>query len=554
MTEHKANIALIGFSAVGKSSVATKVAGRLGWVAIDTDVEIVKASGKSIPEIFKQDGESKFRELEHKALRQACLRTNAVIATGGGAILDAENRRLLRNRSVIVCLEAKPETIHHRLLYDSLCSANPIVRPLLAGDKPLERISQLKNARQIYYAIADWTVHTDNLNLEEVCHEVVKGWWYVHRHPQNPKNATDPDLACIVDTSSGCYPVYVGWGLLEKLGDKMKLVGLSGTANIISDETIFAIYGAKVKDALGDGGFKANYYTVPPGETSKSIEHVARIYDFLVGHRVERKDVIVALGGGMIGDLAGFVAATFLRGLSLVHIPTSLVAMADASIGGKVAVNHPKGKNLIGAFYQPRLVLADVRTLETLPKRELVSGWSEVIKHGLVLDAGLLAFLESNVDKLTSLTPDAVSKAVSWSMRSKAEVVTQDEKETGKRIVLNYGHTIGHGIEAATKFERFLHGEAVAIGMVGAAKLSNRLGHLSQHGVARHEEILRKYGLPTNCSGLKLEDVLAAMKSDKKIRSKAIRWVLLEDIGRVMVKDDVPWEQVVKTAQEVIVA
>ncbi|MBM3150222.1 MAG: 3-dehydroquinate synthase, partial [Chloroflexi bacterium] len=323
---------------------------------------------------------------------------------------------------------------------------------------------------------------------------------------------------------------------------------------IISDETIFAIYGAKVKDALGDGGFKANYYTVPPGETSKSIEHVARIYDFLVGHRVERKDVIVALGGGMIGDLAGFVAATFLRGLSLVHIPTSLVAMADASIGGKVAVNHPKGKNLIGAFYQPRLVLADVRTLETLPKRELVSGWSEVIKHGLVLDAGLLAFLESNVDKLTSLTPDAVSKAVSWSMRSKAEVVTQDEKETGKRIVLNYGHTIGHGIEAATKFERFLHGEAVAIGMVGAAKLSNRLGHLSQHGVARHEEILRKYGLPTNCSGLKLEDVLAAMKSDKKIRSKAIRWVLLEDIGRVMVKDDVPWEQVVKTAQEVIVA
>jgi 3-dehydroquinate synthase len=554
MPHHKANIALIGFSATGKTSVATKVAERLGWTAIDADAEIVKAKGKTIPEIFKQDGEGKFRELERKMLRQACLKKNVVIATGGGAILDADNRGLLIENSVVVCLEAKPETVYQRLLNDNLYSTNPVVRPLLAGDNPLERIKQLKSERQTYYAIADWTIHTDNLSLDEVGQEVVKGWWYIHRHLESFKNVADPDLACGVDTSSGRYPVYVGWGLLEKLGTKMKLVGLSGTANVISDEIVLSIYGAKVKQALSDSGFKVNCYSVPSGEASKSIEQTVKIYDFLVEHRVERKDTIVALGGGMIGDLAGFVAATFLRGLPLVQVPTSLVAMSDASIGGKVAVDHPQGKNLIGAFYQPRLVLADVQALATLPKRELISGWSEVIKHGLALDAGLLAFLEANAEKLTSLAPGAVSEAVSWSARIKAQVVTQDEKEMGQRIVLNYGHTIGLGIETAGKFERFLHGEAVAIGMVGAAKLSNRLGHLSQRGVERHEDILQKYSLPTNCSGLELNKVLAAIELDKKTRDKAVRWVLLEDIGKVMVEDTVPHEKVIRTLREVITA
>jgi 3-dehydroquinate synthase len=553
MPHHRANIALIGFSATGKTSVATKVAESLGWTAIDTDAEIVKASGKSIPEIFKQDGESKFRELERKILRQACLKKNAVIATGGGAILDADNRGLLIKSSVVVCLEAKPETVYQRLLHDNLYSTNLVVRPLLAGDNPLERIKKLKSDRQAYYAIADWTIHTDNLSPDEVGQEVVKGWRYIHRHPGSPKNAGDSDLACVVDTSSGCYPVYVGWGLLEKLGEKMKLAGLSGAANVISDEIVFSIYGAKVKQALSDGGFKVNYHLVPSGEASKSIEQAVKIYDFLVEHHVERNDTIVALGGGVIGDLAGFVAATFLRGLPLVQVPTSLVAMSDASIGGKVAVDHHQGKNLIGAFYQPRLVLADVQALPTLQKRELISGWSEVIKHGLVLDSDFLAFLEANAEKLTSLVPGAVSEAVSWSARIKARVVSQDEKETGQRIVLNYGHTIGHGIEAASKFERFLHGEAVAIGMVGAAKLSNHLGCLSQRGIERHEAILQKYGLPTNCSGLELNEVLAAMELDKKTRDKAIRWVLLEDIGKVMVKGTVPREQVIRTLQEVII-
>jgi shikimate kinase/3-dehydroquinate synthase len=545
------NISIIGFSATGKSVIAQKVAERLNWTLIDTDDEIVKLSGKSIPEIFKQDGEDKFRQLEHKVLRQACQKEKSVIATGGGAIIDPGNQRLLLETSVVVCLEAKPETIYQRLLHDTLYSANPVVRPLLAGDNPLERISQLKASRQPYYATADWTVNTDNLTLDEVSREVIKGWQYSNKHHSSKKIA-EADIACMVETETASYPVFVGWGILDKLGEKMKQAGLSGTANIISDEIVFSIYGARVKKTLEKAGFAVNCCVVPPGEASKNIAQTVKIYDFLIEHRVERSDVIVALGGGMIGDLAGFVAATFLRGLPWLQVPTSLVAMTDASIGGKVAVDHPRGKNLIGAFYQPRLVLADVKTLTTLPQRELTSGWAEVIKHGLILDAGFLQLLEDKAKDLVKLKPDIISKVIARSAAIKCQVVSEDEKETGKRTILNYGHTIAHGIEAASKYERFLHGEAVAIGMMGAARLSHRLKLLSQNAVERQKALLQKFGLLTDCSGVPLADVLAAMEMDKKVRGKAIRWVLLEDIGRAVIRSDVPEKEVLSVLKEVV--
>ena len=545
------NIALIGFSATGKSVVAQKVAEHLQWTFIDTDDEIVKLSGKTIPEIFKQDGEDKFRQLERKVLRQACQKEKTVIATGGGAIIDPRNQKLLLETSVVVCLEAKAETIYQRLLHDTLYSANPVVRPLLAGDNPLERIRQLKAYRQPYYAVADWTVHTDNLTLDEVSQEVIKGCRYVSKH-HGSKQSTEADLACIVETATDSYPVFVGWGMLGKLGERMKQAGLSGTANIISDEIVFPIYGARVKKTLEKAGFAVNCCVVPPGEASKNIAQAVKIYDFLIKHRVERNDVIVALGGGMIGDLAGFVAATFLRGLPWLQVPTSLIAMVDASIGGKVAVDHPRGKNLIGAFYQPCLVLADVETLTTLPQRELTSGWAEVIKHGLILDADFLQLLEDKAKDLVKLKPDITSKVIARSAAIKCRVVSEDEKETGKRIILNYGHTIAHGLEAASKYERFFHGEAVAIGMMGAAKLSHRLKLLSQDDVERQKALLQKFGLPTDCSGVPLADVLAAMELDKKVRGKAIQWVLLEDIGKVVIRSDVGEKEVLRVLQEVV--
>jgi 3-dehydroquinate synthase len=542
------NIALIGFSATGKTVVAQKVAAHLNWTFIDTDDEIVKLSGKAIPEIFKQDGEDKFRRLESQVVKQVCHKEKAVIATGGGAVIDPKNQNLLLETSMIVCLEARPETVYQRLLHDTLYSENPVVRPLLAGDNPLERIKQLKTKRQPYYAMADWTVHTDNLTVDEVSREVIKGWQYINRG----KQSVEADLACRVQTPNAEYPVFVGWGILDKLAEKMKAAGLSGTANVISDEIVFSIYGAKVKKALERAGFAVNSCVVPPGEASKNISQAVKIYDYLIERRVERNDVIVALGGGMIGDLAGFVAATFLRGLPWLQVPTSLIAMTDASIGGKVAVDHPKGKNLIGTFYQPCLVLADVNTLTTLPQRELTSGWAEVIKHGLILDADFLKLLEDNAKDLIKLKRDITAKVIAHSAAIKCRVVSEDERETGKRTILNYGHTIAHGLEAATDYGRFLHGEAVAIGMMAAARLSHRLKLLSEKAVDRQKAILHKFGLPTDCSGVAVNDVLAAMELDKKVRGKAIRWVLLEDIGRVVIRSDVPGKDVLTVLREVI--
>ena len=538
------HIILIGFSTTGKSKVGQEVAKQLGWELVDTDEEIVKLAGKSIAQIFAQEGEEHFRQLERQVLAKACRKERAVIAAGGGAILDSQNRELMKRRGVVVCLEATPETIYQRLLKDA--EASGPLRPLLAVADPLQRIQQLKEYRQPYYAMADWTVHTDELSLEEVCQEVIRGWHYCSRAHLGDITRHQSDLACEVFTATEHYPVFVGWGLLYNLGEKFNQAGLSGTAYLISDETVFFIYGTRVTKGLQSVGFSVNHFVVPSGEITKTLDTAMKIYDWLIEQRAERDDIIVALGGGMIGDLAGFVAATFLRGLPLVQVPTSLVAMVDAAIGGKTAVNHPKAKNLIGAFYQPRLVIADVQALTTLPHRELISGWSEVIKHGLILDAEFFEFLENNAPELSRLEPDIATKAVRRSAAIKAKVVSEDEKERGRRTLLNYGHTIAHGLEAATNYERFLHGEAVAIGMMGAAMLSHNLGLLPQEVVERQRALLERFGLPTCCPEVDSTAVLTAMELDKKVRGKAVRWVLLAGIGQPVIRDDVPLEQVVK--------
>jgi 3-dehydroquinate synthase len=557
------NLVITGFSGTGKSLVAKEVARKLNWDFLDTDGEIVKQAGKPIAEIFRQEGEVRFRELEREVIQKACQRKKTVIAIGGGAIVDPQNYELLARTGLIVCLEAKPETIYERLFREAACSPKTEVRPLLAVDNPLERIRQLKASRQPYYAKADWTIHTDGLSISEVAKEVERAWRMLsraHLHlgplPSRERKSrgqleAKDDVACLVETETQSYPIFVGYGLLDKLGEKMKQAALSGTATIISDENVFTLYGSKVEGVLKESGFATNSFVVPPGEETKSIDCATKIYDFLVECRAERDDIIVALGGGMVGDLAGFVAATFLRGMPWVQVPTSLVAMVDASIGGKVGVNHLKGKNLIGAFHQPELVLADPQTLTTLPQRELTSGWAEVIKHSLILDKQYFEFLETNVNKLTKLEPELLTRAIARSAAIKAQVVSQDEKErTGKRTILNYGHTIAHGLEAATQYKRFLHGEAVAIGMVGEAKLSQRLGLLPSTDVDRQQAMLQRFGLPTSLrakrSNLKLSlaTITKAMELDKKMKGKAIRWVLLLEIGKAVIHSDVPHEDV----------
>ena len=565
------NLIITGFSGTGKSLVAKEVALRLNWDFLDTDDEIVKQAGKPIAEIFRQDGEARFRELEREMIRKACQQRHTVISIGGGAIVDPQNYELLAKTGLIVCLEAKPETIYERLFREAACNPRTEIRPLLAVDNPLERIRQLKATRQSYYAKADWTIHTDGLSISEVAEEVIRASRLLRRYaPRNDRervqSGIDKDIACLVETTTQSYPVFVGYGLLDKLGEKMKKAALSGTATIISDENVFSLYVSKAEGVLKSAGFAVNSFVVPAGEETKSIDYAIKIYDFLVEHRTERDDIIIALGGGMVGDLAGFVAATFLRGMPWIQVPTSLVAMVDASIGGKVGINHPEGKNLIGAFYQPNLVLADPQTLITLHQRELTSGWAEVIKHGLILDEEFVQFLESNVDKLTKLEPELLTRAIARSAAIKAQVVSQDEKEKeGKRTILNYGHTIAHGLEAATQYKRFLHGEAVAIGMVGAAKLSQRLGLLSSAAVERQQSLLQKFGLPTSLRAeaasqrrgrkrsnfkLSLAGITRAMELDKKVRGKSIRWVLLQDIGEAVIRNDVPQQDVLAVLRE----
>ena len=560
------NLIITGFSGTGKSLVAKEVARRLNWDFLDTDDEIVKQTGKPIAEIFRRDGESKFRELERETIRKACQQRQTVIAIGGGAIVDPQNCELLAKDGLIVCLEAKPETIYERLFQEAVYSPETEVRPLLATDNPLECIRQLKASRQPSYAKADWAIHTDSLSVSEVAEEVIRAWRLLRRPdfigvPRNDKEKAQSgiakDIACLVETATQSYPVFVGYGLLDKLGEKMRQAALSGTATIISDKNVFSLYGSKVVGILKDAGFVVNSFVVPPGEETKNMDYAIKIYDFLVGHRAERDDVIIALGGGMVGDLAGFVAATFLRGMLWIQVPTSLIAMVDASIGGKVGINHPEGKNLIGAFYQPNLVLADCQTLTTLPQRELTSGWAEVIKHGMILDEEFVQFLESNVNRLTKLEPELLTRAIARSATIKAQVVNQDEKEReGKRTMLNYGHTIAHGLETATQYKCFLHGEAVAVGMVGAAKLSQRLGLLPSAAVERQQALLQKFGLPTSLPAkrsnlrLSLAGVTGAMELDKKVKEKAIRWVLLQDIGRTVIRSDVPQKEVLAVLQE----
>ncbi|MEA1958379.1 MAG: 3-dehydroquinate synthase [Chloroflexota bacterium] len=546
--DKKGNIIIIGFSFTGKSVVGERVAQRLGWELIDSDHTIAAIEGKSVPEIFAEEGEAHFRKLERRVLQKACSGSRKVIVAGGGAIVDPQNRDILSQRGVVICLEAKPKTIYKRLL-ESTQNEDTVPRPLLNVADPLARIIQIKASRQAYYATADWTVYTDDLDMEQTVDDVIEGYEQV----RSRKTGTAKDVfPFIVTTPSESYPVFVGWDILDDLGRRMRQTGLTGGVRLISDDNVFPHHGERAIESLRKEGFETETYIVPAGESTKSIETATKLYDWMVGKRTERGHAVVALGGGMTGDLAGFAAATFLRGLPLVHAPTSLMAMTDSSIGGKVAVNHPQAKNLIGAFYQPRLVLADVSTLTTLPHREFVSGWAEVIKHAMILDADFLGFLESNADALLKIDTSIATEAIRRSAHIKATVVGEDEREQRKRMVLNYGHTIAHGLEAATGYDRLLHGEAVAVGMMGAAFISERLGLIPRDVVLRQRNVLERFGLPTTCSDIDLQAVLEAIALDKKVRERAVQWVLPEGIGRTTFRNDVPQEDALGVIKELV--
>lgn len=346
-----------------------------------------------------------------------------------------------------------------------------------------------------------------------------------------------------VDLGAESYEVLVGSGLLPSVGPWLKERDFSSKVIVITDTTVKEIYINVLQSGLTDAGFHVEVLDIPEGEEQKSLESAGKLYDAMAGVYAERSTPVLALGGGVVGDLAGFVAATYMRGVPLIQIPTTLLSQVDSSVGGKTAVDHGQLKNIVGAFYQPRMVVADIDTLNTLPEIEIANGMAEVIKSAAIKDRNFFQFLEANIDKIKELQPEVMEEVISRTVKIKAQIVEEDEREKGLRGLLNYGHTIGHAIEAVSDF-RLKHGQAVAIGMVAAARISNKLGILAENEVTRLEDIIRKAGLPTEMPDFDRADVLRAIKHDKKVRQDKVRFILLESIGSAFISDDVDPEMV----------
>jgi 3-dehydroquinate synthase len=345
-----------------------------------------------------------------------------------------------------------------------------------------------------------------------------------------------------VELGNRSYEILIGRDLLSDLGRRCQKLGLGSRCAIITDPNVGRHFGKVTQGALEAAGFQTTLITIPAGEKSKSLKYVGECYDAMAKQRLERKSFVVALGGGVVGDLAGFVAASYLRGIPFVQIPTTLLAQVDSSVGGKTGINLKAGKNLVGAFHQPRLVICDLATLDTLPDRELRSGLAEVVKYGIIYDAPFFRRLEKQIDSALARDPNVLARIVARCCEIKADVVSQDETESGLRAILNFGHTVGHALEAISGYGKYLHGEAISIGQVYAARLSQKVLGFPATEVERVRSLFERAGLPTEVklSAAQKQKVLAAMKLDKKVSAGEIKFVLARKIGQVEFGQKIP--------------
>lgn len=349
--------------------------------------------------------------------------------------------------------------------------------------------------------------------------------------------------AIAVNLPSQSYQIQIDLGNLDTLGTQAAKLGLGKKCLIVSNIEIFQHYGEQTVHSLSQAGFEVYSCLLPAGEPYKNSTSLQKIYDTALANRLERASTMIALGGGVIGDMTGFAAATWLRGVNFIQVPTSLLAMVDAAIGGKTGINHPQGKNLIGAFYQPRLVLIDPLVLKTLPNREFSAGMAEVIKYGVIWDKDLFSRLEScsRLDRLSHISQELVTEILQRSCQAKADVVSQDEKEAGLRAILNYGHTIGHAVESLTGYRSVNHGEAVGIGMVAAGAIALRLNMWDKEAWERQNKLIHKADLPTELpESVDIEAILDSLQTDKKVKDGKVRFILPVEIGKVTITDKVP--------------
>lgn len=520
------NLILTGFMGTGKTTVGKAIAERLKRPFIDTDEWIQERAGKSVAAIFAEDGEDRFRAWEAEACAAFSEPQELIIATGGWTLGPLHNRELMEQGGRIICLTATPAAIMGRV-------GAATDRPLLAGDDRAERVTALLKQRDAVYRSFPWQVNTTDMSPAEVMLHVMALYGAI-------TNLAEPDTFEL-PMRERSMSILLGADLLNVLGVMLRARGWRGRVALMSDANVAPLYGERVIQSLSMSGFEPRLLRVAAGEASKTLDMASGLYTALVSVGLERGDLILALGGGMIGDLAGFVAATYLRGIQWIAVPTSLLAMIDASIGGKVGVDLPAGKNLVGAFHPPLLTISDMTTLHTLPGREFRSGLAEMIKAGVIGDAALFEMFEAGETDL----PEMMRRAI----QVKVDVVQEDPFEQGRRAALNLGHTIGHGLEAASKFE-LLHGEAIAIGLVAEARLAERIG-LARSGVAeRIEHVIERVDLPTRFVDLDIAEIVGLMQADKKKTGGRLKYALPRDIGDVVIGVNVKDEVVVDVLNE----
>ncbi len=520
-------IFLYGPPGSGKSTLARRLAHALKMPWLELDEEIERQSGAAIRDIFAQSGEAAFRQREKQALQQALAGSPAVIALGGGALLDVENRRAAESTGEVVCLTASLEALLERTL------AEPGQRPLLgqadeSPEKLRARLAALLQQREAHYASFPIQVETTHGSPAELAWQIQVRLGRFQVTGMGGQN------------TSG-YGVRVQPGGVEWLGAHLQQLELHGPVALVADATVASLYGEAALESLHRAGFRADLVSFPPGEKHKTLETISSLWQSFLALGLERRSTVVALGGGVTCDMAGFAAATYLRGVSWVAVPTTLLAMADAALGGKTGFDLAQGKNLVGAFYPPRLVLADPQTLATLPQRELRAGLGEVVKAGLIADAGLFTLCSQGWEGISA----GLEEVVRRTMAVKVRLVQADPYEKGQRAALNLGHTIGHAVETASDY-RLLHGEAVAIGLVMEARLAERLG-LARRGLSeRIAACLEELGLPTQIpADISPKAVIQASRVDKKRSEGGLRFALPLRPGRVKVGVAVPdWSQV----------
>jgi shikimate kinase/3-dehydroquinate synthase len=562
------SIVLIGLMGSGKTSTGRRLAQQLGLDFVDADAEIEAAAGMSITEIFAQHGETYFRDGERRVMARLLNEGPRVLATGGGAFMNEETRARIAASGISIWLKADLDVLWRRVRKRSH-------RPLLQSGDPERTLRHLLDQRYPVYARADITVISRDGPQELAVEEAIDGLEFFLRFSSDPPELAAPTRSAVsngqsatgpqpyssqarVDVKLGArsYAILIGAGLIAEAGHHIRRLAPRAACAIVTDENVASLHLAALEQALDEAFVRHTKVVVAPGEGSKSFTEYARVCNELIGAKLERGDIIAALGGGVVGDLAGFAAATLRRGMRFIQVPTTLLAEVDSSVGGKTGINSPHGKNLIGAFHQPSLVLADTNTLDTLPLREFRAGYAEIVKYGLLGDAGFFAWLEAHWRGVFAGGGERVH-AIATSCRAKAAIVARDEYEEGERALLNLGHTFGHAFERITRYDgaRLVHGEAVAIGMASAFRFSVRRGLCGKEDKARVEAHLQYVGLPVRLGSIPgfnagAEEIVEAMYQDKKVKHGALTFILARAIGDCFIDKTVEASEILGFLQD----